>query len=229
MTLCPDTTRPAPIRIPLNLPHPPGATLPDIRLWVAFTGAGTSTSQRESMRMQKLTRDSLLRSILPGHLKVLHNSSGAPILPDRAITITHCRELVAIAFAPHGTPIGIDAESASRQTQLERIAPRFLSPIQFPHWKSNLLQAWTLKEAIYKASSTPGWPLESIPLPQPGLCIPAEATAPPGAAQISPPGAAPISLPGATMFTFTLRIPDFPGLISLAIAPPEPSSGHQPE
>lgn len=88
----------------------------------------------------------------------------------RAISITHSRDLVAVAVAPAGCHVGVDAENTGRDRQLRRVASRFLSPDQLPHWGAtpeSLLRAWTIKEALYKAALIPGLPLEEIPLPGP--------------------------------------------------------------
>lgn len=117
-------------------------------------------------------------------LRIDHKESGAPFLthtapeghaasaqphwmPLPAISVTHCRVMAAIAVAPGGTKVGIDCESADRMAQLDRTAPRFLSPDQLPGWgeRPATLWAWTVKEALYKAASHPGLPLAGIPLP----------------------------------------------------------------
>lgn len=85
-----------------------------------------------------------------------------------AISITHSRDLVAVAVAPAGCHVGVDAENTGRDRQLRRVAPRFLSPDQLPLWGAtpeSLLRAWTIKEALYKAALISGLPLEVIPLP----------------------------------------------------------------
>lgn len=94
-----------------------------------------------------------------------------------AISVTHCKEVAAIALAPEGTCLGIDAESANRSNQLHRVANKFLSPHQQQQLQmlaensqakhSMLLtEAWTIKEAMYKALQISGLSLASIPLPE---------------------------------------------------------------
>lgn len=99
-----------------------------------------------------------------------HLPSGAPVLVEggASVSVTHCREFVAVAIAADGRRIGIDAESRGRGGQLRRVAHKFLSAEQMPQWsldEAALLRGWTVKEAIYKAMLTPGLPLAGIPLP----------------------------------------------------------------
>lgn len=124
----------------------------------------------------------LLAEALPAHPQVTigHRPDGAPVLENAprplAISISHSRRVVAMAIATSDDihSIGIDTETPDRAQQLQRIAPRFLSPHQL---KSNdnateLLRAWTIKEALYKAAGIPGWALRDIPLPPPGAdCV----------------------------------------------------------
>jgi phosphopantetheine--protein transferase-like protein len=53
--------------------------------------------------------------------------------------------------------IGVDIEKTGRN--IEKIAPRFLSPTELEKWNesSNLLTlAWSAKESVYKAVGKPG-------------------------------------------------------------------------
>lgn len=121
-------------------------------------------------------------AVAPG-AEVCHSPSGAPFLSGAgnmpAISITHSRDIVAIAVAPAGCHVGIDAENTGRDRQLRRVAPRFLSPSQLHLWggtPQTLLRAWTLKEALYKAALLPGLPLIEIPLPGPTALPDSEVT-----------------------------------------------------
>lgn len=138
------------------------------------------TEQRIGKEAERQAVESLIRETFPqSDMQIGHLPSGAPFLigGDLEISITHCREMAAIALAPKGMRIGIDCESRHRQGQLERVKSRFLSPQQSEKWSrypASLL-AWSAKEALYKAALTPGLPLEEIPLPE---CIPYIETAP---------------------------------------------------
>jgi hypothetical protein len=84
---------------------------------------------------------------------------GAPLIEGSAasVSISHCRNLAALAVSPAGNPLGIDIERPRRQ--LATVAPRVLSPSELDYYSSfpsGLLQAWTLKEALYKAAGITG-------------------------------------------------------------------------
>lgn len=121
-----------------------------------------------------------------------HYPNGAPFLygSDSRISITHCQGLFAVAtLAP--TPdidlssfssrsaLGIDAERCDRQ-QVIRIRERFLSPRELDMIPENQLlqnvQAWTAKEAVYKAALKSGLDfrqqIEIIRLPLIGPAVP---------------------------------------------------------
>lgn len=61
--------------------------------------------------------------------------------------------------------IGVDSETA--RPQLLRVAGKFINHTEsayIPQLISTLLQAWTAKEAVYKAALTPGLGLTEITL-----------------------------------------------------------------
>ena len=101
-----------------------------------------------------------------------HFKNGAPFLygePSR-ISITHCEGLFAVAtlpptpdidlskFDPH-TAMGIDAERIDR-SQVLKVRERFLSDDELAMIPADDLrlniQAWTVKEAVYKAGLCSG-------------------------------------------------------------------------
>lgn len=107
-----------------------------------------------------------------GFREIGHFANGAPFLAysDERISITHTSHFFAVAtlrpapgvdlrvFNP-ATALGIDAEAANR-AQVLKIRERFLSSgelqiIPADDVEQNIL-AWTIKEAIYKASLTEG-------------------------------------------------------------------------
>lgn len=141
------------------------------------------TSDRGPRRLlaEKASIKRLMKEAFDGRPvpRIGHHETGAPFLslppgpggnsagPLPAISVSHCRSMAAIALAPHGTKVGIDCESGDRLSQLDRIAPRFLSDEQLPYWgeRPATLWAWSLKEALYKAVGRPGLSLAWIPLP----------------------------------------------------------------
>lgn len=101
-----------------------------------------------------------------------HFQSGAPFLygEDTRISITHCQGMFAVAtLAPvadadlskfdEKTALGIDAERTDRE-QVLKLRERFLNEDELRMIPAdNLLlnlQAWTIKEAVYKAALTAG-------------------------------------------------------------------------
>lgn len=96
-----------------------------------------------------------------------HDADGAPLLSGSSlhISISHSRRFAAIALHPTQR-IGVDVEEM-RAGQLRRVQSRFISPSEAAQWAatdSQLLAAWTIKEAVYKAAATPGLPLTAINL-----------------------------------------------------------------
>ena len=98
----------------------------------------------------------LLEHALPGAV-LSHTADGAPVIEGGPyISISHSRTHAALAVCS-GAPVGIDIET--QRAQLARVAPRVLSEAEMAVYgvsPEGLLQAWTLKEALYKAALTPG-------------------------------------------------------------------------
>lgn len=85
-------------------------------------------------------------------VRVVHDPDGAPQLvgSDMAISISHSRRFAAIALHQWMRP-GVDIEEP-RLAQLGRVASRFLSERERRLWADDLLAAWTIKEAVFKAA-----------------------------------------------------------------------------
>lgn len=98
----------------------------------------------------------LLAHALPGAV-LSHTPEGAPVVAGGPfISISHSRTQAALAICT-SEPVGIDVET--QRAQLRRVAPRVLSDAEMEAYGATdegLLQAWTLKEALYKAALTPG-------------------------------------------------------------------------
>lgn len=143
-------------------------------------GRGLARRVAEAAAIKRLLREAFPEGKRP---RIGHYSSGAPFLSDPdtdgntpptplggpwpSISISHCAAMVALATGPAGHNIGIDCETGNRRRQLSQIASRFLSPAQMEAWSQwpMSLWAWTIKEALYKASGIPGLNLADIPLP----------------------------------------------------------------
>lgn len=94
--------------------------------------------------------DRMVAEVIGKEVYVLHHDDGAPYIPGgRHISITHCRDIAAIAISLD-TPVGIDAEQW--RPALRRVARKFLSDSEMEIFTTDddLLRAWTVKEAVYK-------------------------------------------------------------------------------
>lgn len=94
--------------------------------------------------------------------RIVHDADGAPILigAEGRISVSHSRNFAAVAW--HGNRrIGVDIEEP-RPEQLNRIAARFLSADELTQWSEDLLTAWTIKEAVFKAAGERDLPMGSV-------------------------------------------------------------------
>lgn len=86
--------------------------------------------------------------------EISHNPAGAPFIPGKNlfISVSHSRLTAAVAVDSLAA-IGVDIEEP-RERQLERVTPRVLSEAECGIYNTaeRLLEAWTLKEALYKAT-----------------------------------------------------------------------------
>lgn len=110
-------------------------------------------------RRQRETRATLaLLTVALAETPVIdHYPNGAPYLPSLPnlhLSISHSADYVAVALSAD-TPVGIDIEQP--REQLRRIASRVFSTeeLQTLTTLDLLLQAWTVKEALYKLNPTP--------------------------------------------------------------------------
>ncbi|MCM1310918.1 MAG: 4'-phosphopantetheinyl transferase superfamily protein [Bacteroides sp.] len=89
-------------------------------------------------------------------IRIIHVADGAPLLVGSPlhISISHSRNFAAIAL-DEDVRIGIDIEEP-RLEQLRRVISKFLLPEELPTWESQLLRAWTAKEATFKAAAVAG-------------------------------------------------------------------------
>ena len=115
-------------------------------------GGEGSRREREERAVQVLVRE-----VFGQQARRMHTASGAPYIAgaegaaNKYISISHSRLTAALAVAD--SPIGIDLEED--RPQLVRVAPRVLSEEELEYYGGRpigLLEAWTLKEALFKAS-----------------------------------------------------------------------------
>lgn len=93
--------------------------------------------------------------ILQRPVTIDHHADGAPFIADYhgSLSISHSRSTVAVAIDPVRT-IGIDIEERERAHRMPQLAPRVLTATEIVTYAGaeELLRAWTLKEAAYKAA-----------------------------------------------------------------------------
>ena len=113
-----------------------------------------------SQKEQSEAARRLLCSMLGEELAVEHNTDGAPYLPQRPdlhISISHCRQAVAVAVSSDRR-VGIDIES--RRKIGSDLAERVCTPAEQAAIKASadptmaFLQCWTKKEAVLKMRGT---------------------------------------------------------------------------
>lgn len=128
---------------------------------------GVTSSRR---RAEIAATYSIISEIFGPRAAIGHDSAGAPYVegaPRVHISISHCADMVAVAVNPDKM-IGVDIELW--RPKLLKVKDRFLTADESRRIASprELLQAWTVKEAVYKAARIPGLPLLDIRLPHPG-------------------------------------------------------------
>ena len=115
---------------------------------------------------ETLATRQLVCEILGPQAAIGHNPDGSPNIIDSNlnISISHSRDYVAIALNAHQR-IGIDIESW--RDSLNIVREKFLTTHEIAVYNSPqlLLQAWTSKEAIFKAAGITGLPFHNILLP----------------------------------------------------------------
>lgn len=96
--------------------------------------------------------------------RVIHDDAGAPLLAGSTmnISISHSHNFAALAIDPEQR-IGVDIEEP-RLEQLGRVISKFLAPDELPRWQTQLLRAWTAKEATFKAAGVNGLTIGQIRL-----------------------------------------------------------------
>lgn len=109
------------------------------------------------MAGQKLAVGRLVAEALGPKALLSHRHDGSPIIEgsDREISVSHCAGLAALAVGGCER-IGVDIERP--RATLRRVARKYLSEAEMTEWLTDedLLRAWTIKEALYKAAGVAG-------------------------------------------------------------------------
>lgn len=131
---------------------------PDSGIAVWLTEIPAEPAELSLRRRERIAIEALIFEAFGEVLPLDHLPNGAPALPVAAsISISHCNGLAALSVGPEGTRIGIDIETL--RPQLQRVAPKFLSPAEMELYNKDLeslTAAWTLTEAAYKAAGIAG-------------------------------------------------------------------------
>lgn len=139
------------------------------RLYIAEIkeNATLTRKEREDMAVKVLVEEAFgcdaIKSNLPTGQPIIEIEG---IAVDKAISISHCSSLAVLAVGDGKEAIGVDVEIF--REQLRRVVPKFLNTEEKERYTTDedLLRAWTLKEATYKAARTPGLALTDIHLPE---------------------------------------------------------------
>ena len=136
--------------------------LPDGMRLVA-TAIRPADSRREA---ETAAVDRLIKYLFGSDVKHTHRADGSPVIDGvgSEISVSHSRTHAFVATHTH-LRIGVDAEQP--RNQLMTVASKFMSAEELttPLSLDQLLTAWTIKEAVYKAAGTPGLSLTDIKLP----------------------------------------------------------------
>ena len=117
-----------------------------------FAVGDRCSGQREG---EKRAVREIVESVFGDNAVLSHRPDGSPVVEgcNVEISVSHCRGVAAVAVNTDSQRIGIDIEEP--RDQLARVAPRVLSAEELSAYGGSadgLLRAWTLKEALYKAS-----------------------------------------------------------------------------
>jgi len=106
---------------------------------------------------QKLAVGRLVAEVLGPEAVLSHRPDGSPVVEglDREISVSHCAGMAALAVGGCDR-IGVDIELP--RATLGRVVHKFLSASEMTEWVADddLLLAWTIKEALYKAAGVAG-------------------------------------------------------------------------
>lgn len=105
---------------------------------------------------EKAAIQSLMDYAAGCHTEILHNADGSPYPAPPCtlhISVSHSRHMAALLWSD-SPGWGLDIEEA-RHEQLSRIAARVINQDELEAFSENLVQAWTLKEAAFKAAGLP--------------------------------------------------------------------------
>lgn len=126
------------------------------------------TERSSSRNIERAAVAHIIKHVFGSDAELMHTPDGAPYLSDykNHISISHGGGYALLAVCD-SQAIGVDIECY--RPQLKRVAPKFLAPSEqdiYSQSESLLLQAWTSKEAIFKALGISSLTISEIILPQ---------------------------------------------------------------
>ncbi|MCM1450543.1 MAG: 4'-phosphopantetheinyl transferase superfamily protein [Clostridiales bacterium] len=119
------------------------------------------SDRRERHTGEKNAVDTILQHLFGEKITIGHYPNGAPYIesrPNLNISISHSSMQAVVAIARNGITIGVDTETM-RHDQLRRVVDRYMSPSEKNIWGGtprDMLLAWCIKEAAYKAAGHDG-------------------------------------------------------------------------
>lgn len=121
-------------------------------VYIEPIGASLAAPPRSCRRQRE--KEAVRRIACALGIEILHDADGAPAVTGARISVSHSMRLAVVAIDPFH-PIGIDAEEW--REALWRVRTKFLTKGEICRFvdEGDLLWAWTVKEAVYKAADSP--------------------------------------------------------------------------
>jgi len=105
-------------------------------------------------RSEWLTTRWLLQNVLPGNYRITYHENGKPEINngEMSISVSHCKEVVAIVISKSAKAVGLDCETIA--SRILKIKHKFVNEDEFSQFKNNELEnltlIWSAKEALFK-------------------------------------------------------------------------------
>lgn len=105
-------------------------------------------------RCEWLTTRWLFQNVLPGNYQITYHENGKPEINngEMSISISHCKEIVALLISKSAQAVGLDCETIA--SRILKIKHKFVNAEEFSQFHSNELEnltlIWSAKEALFK-------------------------------------------------------------------------------
>ncbi|MDE7369546.1 MAG: 4'-phosphopantetheinyl transferase superfamily protein [Muribaculaceae bacterium] len=128
--------------------------------------SAAATCYNEIKLKEKLAAKIAVERMFGNEVEIKHAADGHPFIDgiDGSLTISHARNVLVAVYSPDKV-VGVDIEYP--RNALSRVVSKFLNEDEMMYATNidNLLKAWTIKEAVYKAMLRKGLSLFAIKLP----------------------------------------------------------------